>query len=122
MSEVTDESALVVKSKCNHCDTTENSEEELRAHVESAHKPTSSPLPAPEKVRMYSGGASCCELQLSPIHVQRREMQISEQEGAGFPLQEVGTQMCPACDFDMCFPNLDYIDISCKCLLGEDSR
>ena len=57
-AKVSDESALVAKPKCSHGDTTENSEEELRAHVESAHKPTSSPLPAPEKVRMYSGGAS----------------------------------------------------------------
>ena len=39
--------------------------------------------------------------------------------------QDVGTQMCHVCDFDMCFPNLDSIDISCGCSLGpmgEDSR
>ena len=122
-AKVSDELASVVKSKCDHCEKSEYSEEELRAHIESAHKPTSSPLPIPEKERMDTRCASCCELQLSPsIHVQRSEMQISEQEGAAFPWQEVGTQMCLACDFDMCFPNLDYIDISCKCLLGDDSR
>ena len=120
-AKVSDQLTSVVKPKCNHCDTAEDSEEELKAHIESAHKPTSSPLPSPEKERLHSGGASCCELQMSPIQLQRSEMQISEREGAGFPLQEVGTQMCPACDFDMCFPNLDYLDISCKCFLGEDS-
>ena len=60
-AKVSDELASVVKPKCNHCDTAKDSEEELRAHVESAHKPTSSPLPSPEKERLYSGGASCCE-------------------------------------------------------------
>ena len=118
---------LVVKPKCNHCDTIVDSEEKLKAHTENALKKTSSPLRSPEKERMYLGGASCCEPQLSPIEVQRREMQLSDQGGAGFTLtsftlQEIGAQMCPACDFDMCFPNLDYIEISCKCILREDSR
>ena len=63
--------------------------------------------------KLHLGGASCCE---PPFEVQRREMQLSEQGGAGFTLtsftlQEIGAQMCPACDFDMCFPNLDYIEM-----------
>ena len=61
------------KPRCDPCETTFSSEEELSAHNESAHKKLSSP----EKER---GIASHCELQLSPIHVQRDEENISEQE------------------------------------------
>ena len=113
-AKVSDQLASVVKPKCNHCDTTKDSEEELRAHIESAHNPTSSPLPSPEKERLHSGGASCCELQLFKCKGVRWRF-LSKK------VQEVGTQMCPACDFDMCFPNLDHLEISCKCIVGEDS-
>ena len=36
--------------------------------------------------------------------------------------KEVGTVMCYVCDFDMCFPHLDSVNISCQCFVGEDSR
>ena len=35
-------------------------------------------------------------------------------------LKEVGTIMCYVCDFDMCLPHMDSVDI-CKCSVGEDS-
>ena len=74
-----EEDAAEVSSKsfanprCDPCETTFSSEEELSAHNESAHKK----LFSPEKEH---GIASHCELQLSPIHVQRDEENISEQE------------------------------------------
>ena len=63
----------LAKPRCDPCETTFSSEEELSDHNESAHKKLSSP----EKER---GIASHGELQLSPIHVQRDEESISEQE------------------------------------------
>ena len=69
----------LVKPKCDPCETTFNSEEELSAHNESAHKKLSSP----EKER---GIPSHCELRMSPIHVQRDEENLSENESASSPL------------------------------------
>ena len=46
----------------------------------------------------------------------------SLQEHQNRTFKEVGTVMCYVCDFDMCFPHLDRVDISCKCFAGEDSR
>ena len=126
--------------KCNHCDTKFNSEEELIAHNKSAHM-NSTALCSPEKER---GIPALGELQLSPILGQSCGEKIYAPEplsSAASALtstpsstvsvatpaslsfgQDVGTQMCHVCDFDMCFPNLDSIDISCGCSLGEDSR
>ena len=46
----------------------------------------------------------------------------SLQEHQNRTFKEVGTVMCYVGDFDMCFPHLDRVDISCKCFVGEDSR
>ena len=67
--------SVMVKPKCDTCGTTFNSEEELNAHRESVHNS----LPTPEKERSIS---SCSDLQLSPIHMQRDEEKLSEQEAA----------------------------------------
>ena len=75
-----------------------------------------------EKELASSDGAAGCELQQSSIHVQKQRMQISDQEDSSSSLRNVGTQICPVCDFDMCFPNLESIDISCHCLVGENSQ
>ena len=88
---------------------------------ESVHATKSISLPSPEKER-GSLAVACSELKGSPIHFQREEAQTCEQEKTSYSFYDVGTQMCPACDFDMCFPILDSIDISCKCFVGEDSR
>ena len=69
------EKSVVVKPKCDPCDSTFNSEEELSAHIENVHKV----LPSPEKER---GIVPLCDLQLSPIHGQRDEEKPFEQEGA----------------------------------------
>ena len=91
--------------------TVEKSSQGEPAAVNATEAPPKAPaLPSPEKER----GS-----QRSPIHVQREEVQ--DQEGTFHSLHEFGTQMCPVCDFEMCFPILDSIDISCKCLVGEDS-
>ena len=91
--------------------TVEKSSQGEPAAVNATEAPPKAPaLPSPEKER----GS-----RRSPIHVQREEVQ--DQEGTFHSLHEVGTQMCPVCDFEMCFPILDSIDISCKCLVGEDS-
>ena len=66
---------MAVKPKCDHCGTSFNSEEELNAHSESDHKA----MPTPEKERNI---ASCCELQPSPIHMQRDEEKLSEEEAS----------------------------------------
>ena len=118
IAEVSDTSVVVVKPKCNHCDKLFSSEEELRAHSESVHDANLTP----EKERGSLTDATCSELQGSPFHLEREEMQFSDQEETSYPFCEVGTQMCPVCDFEMCFPILDSIDISCKCCVGEDSR
>ena len=68
----------MVKSKCDLCGTIYNSEEELNAHSKSDHKT----LPSPEKERSTS---SLGEQQLSPIHIQRDEEKLSEQEGSSSP-------------------------------------
>ena len=122
IAEVSDTSVVVVKPKCNHCDKLFSSEEELKAHSESAHDANLTSLPSPEKERGSLTDATCSELQGSPFHLEREEMQFSDQEETSYPFCEVGTQMCPVCDFEMCFPILDSIDISCKCCVGEDSR
>ena len=75
IAELSETSVIVVKPKCDPCDTTFNSEEELSAHIETNHKT----LPSPEKER---GITSLCDLQLSPIHGQRDEEKLSGQEGA----------------------------------------
>ena len=64
--------------KCDPCETTFNSEEELSVHIESAHKK----LSPPEK---EGGIVSNCELQLTPTHVQRDEERLSEQECPSLP-------------------------------------
>ena len=46
----------------------------------------------------------------------------TSQELQNRTFKEVGTIMCYVCDFDMCFPHLDSVDISCKCSVGEVSR
>ena len=122
IAEVSDTSVVVVKPKCNHCDKLFSSEEELKAHSESAHDANLTSLPSPEKERGSLTDATCSELQGSPFHLEREEMQFSDQEETSYPFCEVGTQMCPVCDFEMCFPILDSIDISCKCCVGEHSR
>ena len=122
IAEVSDKSVVVVERKCNHCDKVFSSEKELGAHIESVQDTNLTSLPSPEKERGSLAGATCCELQASPIHLQREEMQVSDQEETSHSFYEVGTQMCPVCDFEMCFPILDSIDISCKCCVGEDSR
>ena len=113
---------MVVESKCSHCDTCFNSEEELRAHIESVHDTSSTSLPSPERERGSLAGPTCRELQGSLIPLQREEVQICDQGETSFSFHDVGTQMCPVSDFEMCLPILDSIDISCKCFLGEDSR
>ena len=75
IAELSERSISVVKPKCDPCDTTFNSEEELSAHIENVHKT----LPSPEKER---GITPLCDLQLSPIHGQRDEEKLSEQECA----------------------------------------
>ena len=79
IAKVSDKSAMVTKPKCDPCGTSFNSEEELNTHRESDHKE----LSTPEKERSI---ASCSELQLSPIHTQRDEEKLSEQEGASSPV------------------------------------
>ena len=69
---------MVVKPKCDPCRKSFNSEKELNSHSESDHKAQ----PSPEKERSI---ASCSELQLSPIHMQRDEEKLSAQEGASAP-------------------------------------
>ena len=122
IAEVSEKSVAAVKPKCKHCDIGFNSEEELRAHIGSVHDTSLTSLPSPEKERGSLASTTCCELQGSPIHLQREEVQASDQQGTSYSFYEVGTQMCPVCDFEMCFPILDSIDISCKCCVGEDSR
>ena len=73
-----EKSVMVIKPQCDHCEKSFNSEEELNSHIESDHKA----LPTPEKERSI---ASCSELQLSPIHMQRDEEKLSAQEGASAP-------------------------------------
>ena len=68
-----------VKLKCNPCGNSFGSEEELNAHNESVHKT----LTSPEKER---GIGAQCELQLSPLQVNRYEDNLSEQEGASSPV------------------------------------
>ena len=75
IAELSETSVIVVKPKCDPCDTTFNSEGELSAHIETNHKT----LPSPEKER---GIVPLCDLQLSPIHGQRDEEKPFEQEGA----------------------------------------
>ena len=130
----------ILTVKCNHCDTNFNSEEELDAHIKSAHMKNSTALCSPEKER---GSPTLGDLQFSPILGQRSVEKVSvpptsaadESVHASTPSsavslatpafvsfgQDVGTQMCPVCDFDICFPILDSIDMSCGCSLGEDS-
>ena len=79
IAKVSDKSAMVTKPKCDPCGTSFNSEEELNTHRESDHKE----LSTPEKERSI---ASCSELQLSPIHTQRDEEKLSEQEGGSSPV------------------------------------
>ena len=67
IAEVSDTSVVVVKPKCNHCDKLFSSEEELKAHSESAHDANLTSLPSPEKGPIFLAGATCCELQASPI-------------------------------------------------------
>ena len=99
-----------------------SSEEELRAHIESLQDTNLTSLPSPEKEPSSLADGTCCEPQASPIHLQRDEVQVSDEEETPHSFYEVWTQMCPVCDFDMCFPILDTLDISCKCCVGEDSR
>ena len=76
---MSEKSVIVVKPKCDPCGESFNSEEELRAHSESDHKG----MPSPEKERSI---ASCSDLQMSPIHMQRDEEKLSEQEAASSPV------------------------------------
>ena len=58
-----DDIDVVVKElKCNHCDVIIDSEEKLRAHIESEHKTALSSLISPEKECSSLDGASSCEL------------------------------------------------------------
>ena len=86
--------SVMVKPKCDPCGKTFNSEEELNAHRESVHKA----LPTPEKERSI---ASCSDLQLSPIHMQRDEEKLSEQEAASSPLPCVASP--PQKSFYRCY-------------------
>ena len=70
----TSEQSANVKPKCDSCETGFNLEEELSAHIQSAHT-------TPEKER---GSESQIELQLSPIQMQRSEEKPSEQDSASF--------------------------------------
>ena len=85
-AEVSEKSAE--KPKCDPCEATFNSEEELSVHIDSAHKKLSSP----EKER---GIESHCELQPSPTHVQRVEERLYEQECPSSPAP-VGTSPPPS--------------------------
>ena len=58
----------------------------------------------------------------TPAPVSTSASVLTSQELQNRTLKEVGTIMCYVCDFDMCFPHLDSVDISCKCSVGEDSR
>ena len=78
IAQVSEQSMIVVKPKCDLCGTIYNSEEELDAHSKSDHKT----LLSPEKERSM---ASLGERQLSPIHMQRDEEKLSEQEGSSSP-------------------------------------
>ena len=78
IAEVSEVSVIVAKSKCDPCGARFNSEEELHAHSESDHKE----MPSPEKERSI---ASCSDLQLTPIHMQRDKEKLSEKEGASSP-------------------------------------
>ena len=49
IAEVSEKSVAAAKPKCNHCDTGFNSEEELRAHIESVHDTSLTSLPSPIK-------------------------------------------------------------------------
>ena len=77
-AQVSEQSMIVVKPKGDICGTIYNSEEELNAHTKSDHKT----LPSPEKERSTS---FLGERQLSPIHIQRDEEKLSEQEGSSSP-------------------------------------
>ena len=112
------ETVAAVKPKCKHCDIGFNSEEELRAHIGSVHDTSLTSLPSPEKERGSLAGATCCELQASPIHLQREEMQASDQEETSHSFYEVGTQICPVYGSETCFPIINCVDTSFKCL-GE---
>ena len=104
---VSAKSSLILK--CNHCETKFNSEEELIAHSESVHVTNSTALCSPEK-----------ECEISTLTSTPSSGFVASPASVSFR-QDVGTKMCPVCDFDMCFPNLDSIAISCRCSLGEDS-
>ena len=78
VAQVSEQSIKVVKPKCDLCGTIYNSEEEHDAHSKSDHKT----LLSPEKERSM---ASLGERQLSPIHMQRDEEKLSEQEGSSSP-------------------------------------
>ena len=70
---------VVVKHKCDPSGASFNSDKELCVHSESDHKG----MPSPEKERSI---ASCSVLQISPIHMQRDEDKLSEQEAAPSPV------------------------------------
>ena len=107
---VSAKSSLILK--CNHCETKFNSEEELIAHSESVHVTNSTALCSPEKECEISTLTSTRSTGFVASHASSASVSFR---------QDVGTKMCPVCDFDMCFPNLDSIAISCRCSLGEDS-
>ena len=107
---VSAKSSLILK--CNHCETKFNSEEELIAHSESVHVSNSTALCYHEKECEISTLTSTRSTGFMASHASSASVSFR---------QDVGTKMCPVCDFDMCFPNLDSIAISCRCSLGEDS-
>ena len=107
---VSAKSSLILK--CNHCETKFNSEEELIAHSESVHVSNSTALCYHEKECEISTLTSTRSTGFVASHASSASVSFR---------QDVGTKMCPVCDFDMCFPNLDSIAISCRCSLGEDS-
>ena len=75
--EVSEKSVAVLK--CDLCENSFSSKEELNAHNECVHKT----LTSPERERDI--GAQC-ELQLSPLQVHRDEDNLSVQEGASSPV------------------------------------
>ena len=114
-AEGSEKSVMVVKLKCDPCGKCFNSEQELNSHSESDHKA----LPTPEKERSI---ASCSELQLSPIHMERNEEKLSEQEGASSPAPSASPPLSldVVCDLRRGFSQIPWYPECGKTFTNED--
>ena len=114
-AEGSEKSVMVVKLKCDPCGKCFNSEQELNSHSESDHKA----LPTPEKVRSI---VSCSELQLSPIHMERNEEKLSEQEGASSPAPSASPPLSldVVCDLRRGFSQIPWYPECGKTFTNED--